>query len=81
MRLSQHRIQSQELPCIRHIQVWLVARADVIFASAGSSSQPADSVYTYVEACVITSEEAYSCEEPEETIVLLAKVWRHSCHL
>ena len=33
-----------------------------------------------MEDCVITSEEAYSCEEPEETIVLLAKVWRHSCH-
>ena len=33
-----------------------------------------------MEKYVITSEEAYSCEEPEETVVLLTKVRRHSCH-
>ena len=59
---------------------WLLALADIILASSGGGNQPADSAFTIVEKYVITSEEAYSCEEPEETIVLLAKVRRHSCH-
>ncbi|CAK0783993.1 hypothetical protein CVIRNUC_007196 [Coccomyxa viridis] len=42
-------------------------------STSGGGNQPADSAFTIVEKYVITSEEAYSCEEPEETIVLLAK--------